>query len=343
MEELFDFEIDPQEMLDRGESEEEVKTDEEEIEEVVKEEELEDDSSDFDEDETPSDAVKIFYDFVVDNGILEEIENFDGSIDTLRQELANLPVKSFKRAVESLPELSQQVVNFVFSKDNVSIDDFKSFIENDVQNAYQEIKVDDIESARSFLENQYRSMGIYSDDEDMLEAIDLLEEKGTLLKTAKQLANKANNEAKATLNAKLEAAAKEKEEQQKLMQEANAKVADGINQTLTELKWHENRKKAVLENLKPEVLQKKNEAIRKSPKAIVQLADLYSYFDEKTGEFDFSKLIDAKASGKQTAETKKRMQEDKFSSAIAGLGKQLPKGKEKSILEVVDYDYEFDE
>lgn len=346
MEELFDFTIDPEEMLG-GKGQEK---DPDKVEEVIEHtegtegtedvQEIEEDTEEVMEDDVPADAVKVFYDFVVENGIIEEIENFDNSIDTIKQELENLPVKSFQKAVSSLPELGQQVVNYVFSKDNVTVDDFKSFIENQVEPAYQEITVDDTESARAFLEKQYKDMGIYSDDDDLLEALDLLEEKGTLLKTAKQLANKVNSELKAQLDAEIQQAVKAKEEAKKLEQEQNKQLVQGINTTLEELKWHDNRKRAVIENLKPDVLQRKNEAIRKSYKAIVQLADLYSYFDEKKGEFDFSKLVDVKASSKQASDTKKRMQEDKFSSAIAGLGKQLPNRKEKSILEVVDFDYD---
>jgi hypothetical protein len=337
MEELFDFEITPEEMLVETTEETPI----EEVEEVI--EKTPDEIEEVEENESndePSDGVKVFYDFITESGVIDEIENFDGSIEMLKQELESLPVKSFKKAVSSLPEFAQQVLNYVFSKEDITVDDFKSFIESDVEPVYKQFEITDVEEARKFLSDEYQRMGIYTDEEDLSEAIDLLEEKGTLLKTAKQLSDKRNAELKQVLDAKIQETEKQKEERTKSLEEENKRISEGIQKTLTDLKWKESRKQAIFENLKPDVLQKKNELIRRSPKAIVQLADLYSYFDEEKGEFDLSKLVDAKANSKITAETKNRMQEDKFSSAIAGLGKQLPNRKEKSILEVVDFEYE---
>lgn len=342
MDNLFEFEINPEEMLEGAEAEDtsnnsnESDNSDSDFEEAIIEKEESVESSEEDEN-----AVKYFYDFIVENGIIEELEEFDGSIETLRKEIEQLPYKSFKRAVETLPEISQKVVNYVFAKEDLDLDGLKSFLEEDVRGLSNEIVISDEESARSFLEKQYRQMKIYADDDDMEEAIDLLEERGTLIKTAKQLANKVNEEIKSEFDNKIKQMENEKQERFRLQQEQNEKMIQSINTTLEELPWNNNRKKAVIENLKPEVLHSKNEKIRMSPKAIVQLADLYSYFDEEKGEFNFQKLIDDKAASKVNTETKRRMQEDKFSSAVGALGKQLPNRKEKSILEVVDFDYNY--
>lgn len=342
MDNLFEFEINPEEMLEGAETENTSNDSNEsdnfdsDFEEAIIEKEESVESSEEDEN-----AVKYFYDFIVENGIIEELEEFDGSIETLRKEIEQLPYKSFKRAVETLPEISQKVVNYVFAKEDLDLDGLKSFLEEDVIGLSNEVVISDEESARSFLEKQYRQMKIYADDDDMEEAIDLLEERGTLIKTAKQLANKVNEEIKSEFDNKIKQMENEKQERFRLQQEQNEKMIQSINTTLEELPWNNNRKKAVIENLKPEVLHSKNEKIRMSPKAIVQLADLYSYFDEEKGEFNFQKLIDDKAASKVNTETKRRMQEDKFSSAVGTLGKQLPNRKEKSILEVVDFDYNY--
>lgn len=340
MDNLFEFEINPEEMLEGAEPQEDISTNTSE--EVVEDIEIETEESESEKKESEDDgAVKYFYDFIVENGIIDEVENFDGSIETLRKEIEQLPYKSFKRAVDNLPPVAQKVVNYVFAKEDVDVNELKSFLDDDIGKIANEIVINDEESARSFLEKQYRQMRIYSDDDDMEEAIDLLEERGTLIKTAKQLANKVNEDLRSELDNKLQQLESEKQERFRLQQEQNEKMIQSINNTLEELPWNDKRKSAVIENLKPEVLQSKNEKIRMSPKAIVQLADLYSYFDEDKGEFNFQKLIDDKATSKVNTETKKRMQEDKFSSAVGALGKQLPNRKEKSILEVVDFDYNY--
>lgn len=341
MEDLFDFDINPDELL-----EEEVDTSEENEVEQEEEVEYEEDDDvedvvedDVDEEEQDITPAKIFYDFVVDNGILPPIENFDGNIETLKAELEDLPVKSFERAVQSLPELSQAVVNYVFSKEINSVEDFTEFINTMVKPAYEEISFEDVDDARDYLRDKYTKMGIYANDDDLEESLDLLEEKGTLLRTAKSLAEKDNNQLRESVQREIESEKQNKLLAQKQQQEYIQKLNQGINDTLNELPWHENRKREVLSNLAPDVINRKNELIRQSPRAIVQLADIYSYFNEKTGEFDFSKLIDAKAESKANNRTKDNYQKDKFSSAVAGLGKQLPNRKEKSIIEVVDFDY----
>jgi len=345
MDNLFEFDINPEEMLEGNQNQADDNSDD-----IVDnidnnknvdndEDEYKIDTTDVNSDEEDESAVKYFYDFVVENGIIDEIQDFDGSIETLKKEIEDLPFKSFKRAVNTLPEISQKLVNYVFAKEDVTLEDIKSFLDDDLSSTVDMVNIQDTESARSFLQQQYTKMNIYSDTDDMEEAIDLLEERGTLIKTAKQLADKVNNEVRRELDAKLEMAEKEKQARIQAAKEENERFINGINTQLEELPWSNTRKQAVIENLKPDIIQKKNEMIRQSPKAIVQLADLYSYFDEKKGEFDFRKLIDDKATSKQNVEKKTRMQEDKFSSAVAALGKQLPSRKEKSILEVVDFDY----
>jgi hypothetical protein len=330
MNDLFDFDIDPNELL-----EEEVIEDADVEEEDIEDEVIEDEPEVDDEDITPA---KIFYDFAVENGIISSDTQFDGNIDTIKKELENLPIRSFETAVSSLPEFAQAVVNYVFSKDINSVDDFTEFINNTIKPAYEGNEFNE-DSARDYLREKYETMGVYANDDDLEETLDLLEEKGTLVKTAKALADKDNIALKQTLNKQIEEDKKAKIEEQRKQQEYAEQFGKSINTTLSELPWADTRKREVLNNLKPDILNKKNDLIRQSPKAIVQLADIYSYFDESKGEFDFSKLIDAKAESKANSRTKDNYQKDKFSSAIAGLGKQLPNRKEKSIIEVVDFDY----
>lgn len=335
MNDLFDFDIDPNELLEDEVIEDADVEEEDEIDDAEPADDLEDDEADDNEDITPA---KIFYDFAVENGIISSDTKFDGNIDTIKRELENLPIRSFETAVSSLPEFAQAVVNYVFSKEISSVDDFTEFINNTIKPAYEGNEFNE-DSARDYLREKYETMGVYANDDDLEETLDLLEEKGTLVRTAKALAEKDNIALKQSINKQLEEDKKSKIEEQRKQQEYAEQFGKSINTTLEELPWADTRKREVLNNLKPDVLNKKNDLIRQSPKAIVQLADIYSYFDESKGEFDFSKLIDAKAESKANNRTKDNYQKDKFSSAIANLGKQLPNRKEKSIIEVVDFDY----
>jgi hypothetical protein len=332
MDELFEMEITPEEMFQGISQENEVV---EEVEETIEDEVIEEV-----EEEESSSGAKVFYDFITENGLIDEIENFDGNVETLKQHLEQLPVKSFKRAVDSLPEFAQQIVNYAFSKELSNLDDFKDFMENVVKPAYSQVNVDDVESARTYLQSKYTEMGIYAEEDDLLEAIDLLEEKGNLLKTAKSLADKDNEASRKALELKVKEAEETKVNSASKLKEEQEKFSKGIEDTFKELNWKEERKKAVFQNLQADVVNRKNNLIRKSPKAIVQLADIYSYFNEEKGEFDFSKLIDVKAQSKQTVNKKEDIQRDKFSSSLASLGKETVSKKNKSLLEVIELDYE---
>lgn len=335
--ELFEIEISPEEMLQNPQETEVVENVEvqEPVIEVEEDEVIEEETQDSGE----TSPTKVFYDFVTENGILDEIENFDGSVETLKQHLEQLPYKSFKRAVESLPEFAQQIVNYAFSKEVSNPEDFKQFME-EVVSTNNQIVVDDVESARSYLEAKYRDMGIYASDDDLLESLDLLEEKGTLLKTATVLAEKDNAANKQALSLKIKQEEEAKLEREAKSKEQAQKLSKGIENTFKELNWKPERQQAVLQNLQADVVNRKNELIRNSPKAIVQLADIYSYFNEEKGEFDFSKLLDVKIQSKQNVATKERMQQDKFSSALARLGNMESGNKKKSLLEVIDFEYE---
>jgi hypothetical protein len=261
-------------------------------------------------------------------------------VETLKQHLEQLPFKSFKRAVESLPEFAQQIVNYAFSKEVSSVEEFKQFMEEVAIPANNQVAINDVEDARKYLETKYKDMGIYASEDDLLESLDLLEEKGTLIKTATALADKDNAANKQAISLKLKAEEEAKLERETKAKERSLKLSKGIETTFKELNWQPARQQAVLQNLQADVVNRKNELIRNSPKAIIQLADIYSYFDETKGEFDFSKLLDVKAQSKQNTATKERMQKDKFSSAIAGLGRPESSSKKKSLLEVLDFEYE---
>lgn len=341
---LFEIEISPEEMLQTPQETEVIETVDtpEEVIEVVEDTEVDEEPevTESEEDISESSPTRVFYDFVTENGILDEIENFDGSVETLKEHLEQLPFKSFKRAVESLPEFAQQIVNYAFSKEVSSVEEFKQFMEEVVIPATNQVVINNVEDARKYLETKYKDMGIYASEDDLLESLDLLEEKGTLIKTATSLADKDNAANKQALALKVKAEEEAKLERENKAKEQSLKLSKSIENTFKELNWQPARQQAVLENLQADVVNRKNELIRNSPKAIIQLADIYSYFDETKGEFDFSKLLDVKAQSKQNTAIKERMQKDKFSSAIAGLGKPESSSKKKSLLEVLDFEYE---
>ena len=142
------------------------------------------------------------------------------------------------------------------------------------------------EDARDYLRKNYISTGVHGED-DVDDVLDTLEDKGKLVSTAERVA-KADKEEQIDKKKKAEEDAIKVANKRK---EDNEKFINTIKTEIDSLKWTKEKKTSVIDNLNTQTMRQKNALITSNPKALIQLANIYSYFNVEKQEFDFTKLI----------------------------------------------------
>ncbi len=250
------------------------------------------------------------YKTLIDKGILfEDSETpFDGTWDSLDKHIENLPEMVANSIVQQMPEAVQNLMDFALTKGEVTHEDLVEFFKlQDEDYKSTNTKITTIEAARSYMAKVMKTQNY---EDDVIEAtLDAMEDKGETF-----LINKAKSHAEKTTSQK----SVEKLEAEKAQKAANLvkqqEYFGKLNQELTNLKYTEKRNQAIKENLDPRIIGTKNQAIQNSPKAVIQLADFYSYFNTKTGVFDLEAYSKQVAS-KEVDEIKKNLIRDNFSSS----------------------------
>ena len=285
---------------------------EQEVEETpVKEEETEETGSD--EDYQVDDRVKVLYDILVDTNVIDSVEGFQPTVEHFEELVESLPEHFFMQAVSNLPEHLQVLLEYGMNNPQASISDMSEFFSRYVEPAeYAEPDTD--EEAMDYLKPILMENKLFPTEAKVDKYLQELLEEGILLDKAKELFNEYQESRAAEMQEQIEQVKLAKEQAVEQQKEYYAQLYD----TVQELDWDKDRKNVILDNLRPDEVQRKNSLIMQSPKAVVQLADIYSYFDEEKGEFDFSQFGIRKMS-KKLEEQKTKIQGDKISSHLSNL------------------------
>lgn len=250
-------------------SEEDIKEDiiEDIIEEEVEEEVI------VEKDETAT----IFSEMLKERGLLSDKEY--NSFDEIEEELENyktdLPNKVKDNLLNSTPQLAKDLVDYVLSKPDLTEEDLKEFYTLHLQDQTNDLN--DNEQARAFLNNYYKDQ-FPQDSIDIL--LDSLEDSDKLLEKAKELNTSKSKEI-------LEQA----KDQAKVNQELQEQKVKEIQQEFESLTWKKAHKDKVYEQVFSGKTEETLLTIASSPKAIIQLANLVSYYDPKTQSFDLSTFV----------------------------------------------------
>lgn len=240
-----------------------------------------------------------------EHGIIDDDPNnpFDGSWEKIDQALATLPNRILATMVEEAPEIGKQLIKFAFSSENLTVEDFKQFAKtylDEVENTTSEIET--MDEAREYLETIYKERGMRPSA--IRAALDALEEDDALIEEAKQESDK-NKENKHKQTDQL-IAQKQKEDFDRA--ESQRQFVSKISEELESTGWNKQRVeriKTIMSNNNLGTLLNKTIA---SPKAIVKLADFLDYYDEKTGDIDYSKFM-TKAETKQAKSFKEKVEQ----------------------------------
>lgn len=250
------------------------------------------------------------YKTLIDKGILfEDSETpFDGTWDSLDKHIENLPEMVANSIIQQMPEAVQNLMDFALTKGEVTHEDLVEFFKlQDEDHKSSNSKINTIEAARSYMA---KVMKAQSYEDDVIEAtLDAMEDKGEFF-----LINKAKTHADKSVSQKSVAKLEEEKAQKAANLAKQQEYFGKLNQELTNLGYTEKRNQAIKENLDPRIIGHKNQAIQNSPKAVLQLADFYSYFNQSTGVFDLEAYSKQVAS-KEVSEFKKNLTRDNFSSS----------------------------
>lgn len=260
--------------------------------------------------EVEDENVMSFYEYLKDNSLIDEIEGFTGSPEQLQEHLNKMPETYLNAAISTLHPDSQALFDYVVALgDKADKNELKKFFESYVD--VPEVDLTDESVAYSYLEEKLKTKTEFKNTARLIAYLDSLAEDGTLTELASDI--KAEED-----NAKEEAKKRETEtlkEAKAKQEQAQVEFFNSIKSELDGYDWKEAKKKEILSNLDPAVATRKNQLIAASPKALIQLADIYARFDEKTGEFDLSDF-EIKAASKKVQADKEKKQQDKITSYL---------------------------
>ena len=263
-----------------------------------------DSDSESSEDDTPE---SIFYQFLVENKFIDKDDEFDGSQEKLSEYMNNIGYYAFNNVADSLGEDGKNLLKFALSLgEDATKDRLQEFFS--VRANIPDVDFEDNDEVVAFLKDYYIATNQY-DGEDLDDRIEFLQSKGKL----KEYAEKHYDD----LLKNVDAYEQQQIQEEQKKQEAKQALFNNVREELMSYDWSIDKKKQVAEKLSNKEFRRVNTMIQNSPKALIQLADLYTYFDEEKGEFDLSNLIDKRTSTRSASKKLDNIEKNSFSSSLS--------------------------
>lgn len=323
---LFDFGIEipnPADMVKEDQKDESPNELEDEVEvddqEEVEDIEEDDDDSQFtaptnedeDDDDESGEATPehIFYNFLVENKFIDNDEEFDGSPEKLESYMQTIGYQAFNKVAENIGEDGKNLLRFALSLgEDATKERLQEFFS--VRAQIPEIDFEDTDEVKAFLKDFYIATNQY-DEDDVDDRIEILDKKGKLSEYAEKHYNELLNNVSAYEEQQIQ------EEQRK--QQAKQEIFNSVRSELMSYDWSLEKKKQVADKLNSKEFKRVNSMIQSSPKALIQLADLYTYFDEEKKEFDLSRLVDKRQATKEAQKKLDNIEKNSFSSSLSNI------------------------
>lgn len=254
-------------------------------EESNKEETHEEDERVYGEDADPV-AVATF-EQLVEEGILNNDDEFDGSWDKLKENLSTLPQRVLNTIVASKSDISKDVIRFAFSSDNISKEEMINFMKTNLEESIESTTIETMDDAREYLEKVYQEKGMKP---KVIEAaLASLEEDGELLNEAKEELEKKSNSLKD--KPKTEALIKDKETQTAQLIEQRTNFVKSLAEELTNVGWKQSKVDEVKNRINNNNVNPVLKDIFNNPKAFIKLVDFIGYY--KNGDIEYDKFINS--------------------------------------------------
>lgn len=240
------------------------------------------------------------YEALVEKGLFDADDKFDGSFDYIDEKLEGLPDKLLNQAISNLPEHSQSVLKYISTAgDNLTPDELKDFM-REYLNEQNLPDVSTQDSARSYLEEQLKAQGLRP--AAIQAQLDDLEDSNELISEAQKSLDAKEKKTQALIESKAQENQKITEDQKQFYQ--------SVQTALVETKWSKSQQEKVLQTA-PNANNIVNKIVSQ-PKAYIQFIDFLSKFDGK--EFDmeaYKKQGEARA----TSSLREKIEKSGFSSA----------------------------
>lgn len=276
----------------------------------IQEDEVEEGNDVGDEVEVEDENVMALYNYLNDNELIPEIENFKGSPTQLQEHLNKLPETYLNAAIQATHPDSADLLTYAFQLgDKADRTKLKEFFDQYVN--VEEVDINNEDVAYSYLEEKLISKPGFKNPAKLAAYLDSHVEDGTLLDLAKEIKEEEDAVKLANKQKEIDLANANKLAQE----EAQREFFTNLRTELDTYDWKKEKKEAILKNLEPKEATRKNQLIANSPKALIQLADIYTRFNEKTGEFDLSDL-ELKAKSKSVQKELEKLQKDKLTSYL---------------------------
>jgi len=260
--------------------------------------------------EVEDENVMSFYEYLKDNSLIDEIEGFTGSPEQLQEHLNRMPETYLNAAISTLHPDSQALFDYVVALgDKADKNELQKFFDSYLN--VEEADLTDESVAYNYLEEKLKTKTEFKNTARLIAYLDSLAEDGTLTELASEIKAEEDSTKDAAKKKEVETLKQAKAAQE----EAQVQFFNNIKSELDSYDWKDAKKKEILNNLDPNVATRKNQLIAASPKALIQLADIYARFNEKTGEFDLSDY-EIKAASKKVQADKEQKQKDKLTSYL---------------------------
>ncbi len=231
-----------------------------------------------------SETAKIIFEQLVEENILSEDSEFDGSWEGLRKNVSELPQRILNSLVETRNDVSKDVLRYIFTSDNITKDEMLNFIKTNLEESVEtELQLETMDDAREFLENVYKNKGLKP---KAIEAtLAALEEDESLLEEAREELEKQKLNAKP----KTEKLIAEKEQQEYEEKQRRIEYTNSVISALEDTGWKKTKIDTIKQKIANNEINPTLVEIFRNPKALVKMVDFISYY--KNGDIDYDKFI----------------------------------------------------
>lgn len=256
------------------------------------------------------DIVQAKYEIFKQYGAVRETDIAKVTEEYLEEELSSLPERAFMEYVQSLPDYIQNTLIYAANKENLSQEEFVKFVSQMV--APSQVDVSTNENARNYLKNNATFRSLYDTDDEIEEALDMLEDKNILISKAEKLISK-DTENKTTLQK--QAIEDAKAEKQRRLEEEK-RFAEQIENEAKTLAWEKKRIDTAKSNINQNFINEKYQQIVKNPKGLLQFVDLLSHVEN--GNLDnLYKVLEGKTQSNTAKTILGNIEKDSLSKALS--------------------------
>lgn len=260
------------------------------------------------EEDSDVDILKAKYEIFKEYGAVRETDNV--TEEYLKEELKSLGERSFLSYVNSLPEYMKNTLIYAANKQDITPKDFVKFVSDFVTTDSTDISTN--EGARTYLKNSAAFKALYDTEDEIEEALDVLEDKEKLIEKAEKIKSKEDSDRTKKQEAEIERA--KQEQQQRL--EAEKKFAAQIEEESKKLQWDTKRVAEAKSNINQQFINEKYQQLIKSPKGLLQFVDLLSYVENGTLD-NLYNVLEGKKKSKAAEKLLENIEKDSLSKALS--------------------------